>query len=98
MWVRAGIKRILGINLFHAGHELFWVRFPQSREELDTIRSYVEDGNLKPSLDSVVDLDDAGVQGVFEKLNSRRTKGKLSVKMVPDAGGVVGEDMDTTDG
>jgi hypothetical protein len=28
-WVRAGLKRTVGLNLFSAHKELFWVRFPQ---------------------------------------------------------------------
>jgi len=81
MWIVAGIKRLCGLNLFQRGHELFWVRFPNSSGELESLRGYAEAGKLHPRLAAVLPLTSEGVQEAFRQLHSRRTQGKIVVQV-----------------
>ena len=46
-WIKAHIRRFIGVNLFGSRRELFWVRFPESTGYLKTLKRYCEEGKLK---------------------------------------------------
>jgi len=41
-WARAGLKRMLGVNLFARGSELFWIRFHGCAPDLETLRALAD--------------------------------------------------------
>jgi len=50
-WFKAGLKRLFGLNLFPHNRELFWVRFPDTRDDLDRLAAAAE-GASSPSSSS----------------------------------------------
>ena len=40
--VRAGIKRIIGFNLFRIGEEFFWIKFPYSSCDLIELKQFAD--------------------------------------------------------
>eukprot|EP00051_Salpingoeca_urceolata_P019441 m.284364 g.284364 ORF g.284364 m.284364 type:complete len:440 (+) comp19423_c0_seq11:2104-3423(+) len=83
-WVQAGAKRVLGLNTFGAGHELFWVRFPYSQHELERLTAMVERGALRPTVQAILPFDDDGVQEAFRRLHTRKARGKLTLAIAID--------------
>eukprot|EP00039_Didymoeca_costata_P016245 m.287692 g.287692 ORF g.287692 m.287692 type:complete len:375 (+) comp16364_c0_seq1:111-1235(+) len=80
-WIASGLKRTIGLNCFSRSHELAWVKFPNSVDDLKALTTFVETHNLRPVLDSKLPLTEEGVQLAFRKLNSRRTAGKIALTM-----------------
>ena len=81
-WVCAWIKRNFKINLFARGRLLFWVRFPYSTKYLESLTKIVQDGKLKVVVSSVLPFSEGGVQKGFQMLKSRKTKGKIVIKII----------------
>lgn len=82
-WFAAGLKRTVGINLFHGKSELFWVRLSQSSSELDTLRKAVDEENVKPYVLQTFPFTEEGVAQAFNALKSRRVRGKIVLTIVP---------------
>ena len=84
-WVKAGIKRRMGLNLFRKNRELFWVRFPQSAPFLEELRNDFIDceGPLKlsPTISKELPFSIVGVREAFQLMHKRRTVGKIVLKV-----------------
>jgi len=84
-WVKAGIKRKIGLNLFSKNRELFWVRFPKSAPFLEELRNDFIDleGNLKlrPTIATELPFSIEGVREAFQLMHKRRVVGKLVLKV-----------------
>lgn len=79
-WIRAGLQRVLGIKLWSNPHDqLFWIRFPKSKDELKTLKQWAEEGKLKPYVGVVFNLNQ--VSEAFEMILSRRLQGKVVVQV-----------------
>ncbi|KAG5189953.1 chaperonin 10-like protein [Tribonema minus] len=83
-WATAGCKRALGVNLFREGRELFWVRFPDSAQELRQLAEWADAGRLKPAVASVHPLSADGVAQAFADLRGRRVRGKVAIAVAPE--------------
>ena len=59
-WITAGLKRTIGWNLFGGQKELFWVRFPRSHDDLDTIRRMCEESKIVPLIAREVQMGNIG--------------------------------------
>ena len=82
-WLRAGVKRVLGVNLFPKGRELFWIRFPGCGKDLEALRAMADaaesERRVQPRVAQTFPLTSRGVRDAFAALHSRRTVGKLVV-------------------
>jgi NADPH:quinone reductase-like Zn-dependent oxidoreductase len=84
-WIRASLARP---NIFphwlvwqDTMERLFWIRFPKSSGELESLREFVEAGHLKPQIAKVIPhLTAAGVQEGFDDILQRRVQGKIVVR------------------
>ena len=85
-WCAAGLKRVLGINLFGKDSELFWVRFPRSSEELRTLKLAVDEHNVKPYISEALSFNEENVARAFELLKGRRTRGKIVLRLIDEVG------------
>eukprot|EP00164_Ancoracysta_twista_P010096 GFYU01015122.1.p1 GENE.GFYU01015122.1~~GFYU01015122.1.p1 ORF type:complete len:378 (+),score=129.02 GFYU01015122.1:45-1178(+) len=83
-WVRAGLKRTVGLDLFPADSMLFWVRFPASSAALAEVTGLVEKGALKPKIYKEVAFTEEGVREAFRNLHERRVVGKIVVRLCPE--------------
>lgn len=83
-WIRAHCKRFLHVDLFAPGRELFWVRFPNSRAQLETLRELCGAGKLAVSLTHTLPLTLDGVREAFALQMSRRTTGKIALVSAAD--------------
>ena len=80
-WVKAGLKRVAGVNAFPPRRELFWITFPNCANDLETLRALADEKGLRPSIETVVPLTDDGVREAFRRLKSRRTRGKIAIEV-----------------
>lgn len=83
-WLKAGLKRVCGIDLFAKGRELFWIRFPGCRKDLDSLRALADGAEdtsrgIKPRIAQTHPLTSEGARAAFAALHSRRTVGKVVV-------------------
>ena len=84
-WIRAGLERTAGVGCWRDRHEkLFWIRFPHSSRELQTLTEWVNDGKLKIKLEKVYDFSPEGVRDAFSALLSRRVRGKVVINVRSD--------------
>ena len=84
-WVRAGIKRIIGFNLFRRGEELFWIKFPYSSFDLIQLKQFAENKSMKPHVSREIPFEDIeAIRKGINDLLGRRVKGKLVVRINPD--------------
>jgi NADPH:quinone reductase-like Zn-dependent oxidoreductase len=84
-WVRAGLERTTGLNCWKTTHEkLFWIRFPKSSHELRQLQEWAESGKLTPTVSNVYDFSVSGVQAAFDEILSRRTVGKVVVRVLTE--------------
>jgi len=79
-WMRLIFSTRCGLNLHRKDFRLF-VSHPDGGQ-LKQLADWVVDGKLKPLLDSRVPFTEAAVLGAYEKLESRRVKGKLVVDII----------------
>jgi NADPH:quinone reductase-like Zn-dependent oxidoreductase len=79
-WTRALLSKALGFNLQRAHYSLVLKR--PDAAQLAQVAQWVEQGKLKPLVDTTYQFEEAQVHAAFDKLKSRRTKGKLVVTMV----------------
>ncbi|KAJ1460616.1 hypothetical protein M885DRAFT_593387 [Pelagophyceae sp. CCMP2097] len=80
-WCRAGLKKC-GVDTFRGAFKLFWITMPHASEWLAEAAALVDACGLKPRVEAVA-FESAGLCEAFEKLRSRRTKGKLVVDVSP---------------
>ena len=78
-WIKAHVKRFLGVNLFEKGRSLHWVRFPNATPYLKQLKEIIEAGGLKPTIGQVFPLTSKGVQGAFNNIMTRRSVGKIVI-------------------
>ena len=78
-WLKAGVKRVSGIDLFAKGRELFWIRFPGCGKDLEALRALAEEKRIKPRVAQTFLLTSRGARDAFAALHSRRTVGKVVV-------------------
>ena len=78
-WLKAGVKRVSGIDLFAKGRELFWIRFPGCGKDLEALRALAEEKRIKPRVAQTFPLTSRGARDAFAALHSRRTVGKVVV-------------------
>lgn len=82
-WVRAGIQRTMGFKLWRNPHDqLFWIRFPNSSDELKELAEWAENGDLAPHVGETYQLNQ--VSDAFAKILSRRVSGKVIVRVSED--------------
>lgn len=86
-WIRAGMARTLAI--FPAAwfwpdrHErLFWIRFPNSSQELQQIADWVDEGKLAAHVSKVYKMTAPDIQLAFQDLLGRRVRGKVVIRIV----------------
>jgi NADPH:quinone reductase-like Zn-dependent oxidoreductase len=66
-------------------HEkLFWMRLPKSSLELRQLQEWAESGKLTPTVSNVYKFSVAGVQAAFDEILSRRTVGKVVVRVLTE--------------
>ena len=96
-WLKAHIKRFLRFNLFPNNRELFWVRFSNSSEQLETLCDYCESGKLMPIVSKHLPFTQLGVHEAFIHQLNRRTVGKMVIDIIPDfeEGVLTGEEEKT---
>ncbi|KAJ1490835.1 hypothetical protein T484DRAFT_1600347, partial [Baffinella frigidus] len=75
-WLRAGVRRTLGFNLFPKDRELFWIVFPHTSEALAQLAAWADAGKLRPRVASEVPLEIGAVRQAFANLHGRRVVGK----------------------
>lgn len=80
-WIAAGLKRTIGLNFFPKESELFWVRFPESEQELDRLRRMIEEKKLKPFISRIYPFTEDGVRDAFLALKERRNVGKIVIQV-----------------
>lgn len=80
-WVRAHVRRFLGVNLFAKGRELFWVRFPGSAADLAALARFCAAGQLKVTLAHCLPFTEEGVRQAFRLQMSRRIVGKIAIQI-----------------
>jgi NADPH:quinone reductase-like Zn-dependent oxidoreductase len=82
-WITALVVRKFGLcSTKKCGKdELFWVRFPKTSEELDIINKAVEEYGILPFVSVVLPFSENGVIESFNRLRSRRTVGKIVVRI-----------------
>ena len=84
-WVRAGLKRSIGLNLFGKNNELFWVRFPNCSPFLKELSENFIDNDLnfqlKPRIAAELPFSEKGVRDAFQYMHQRRTVGKVVLKV-----------------
>jgi NADPH:quinone reductase-like Zn-dependent oxidoreductase len=91
-WIRAGLERTCGLNCWKDKHEkLFWIRFPKSSHELRQLQEWAESGKLTPTVSNVYDFTETGVRAAFDAILSRRTQGKVVVRVLAEEDGAVQE-------
>ena len=73
----------MGLNLFSADKELFWVRFPQSAGALQELSGMVERAALRPRVSEIQFIEE-DVREAFRKLHSRRVVGKQVIRIADD--------------
>ena len=78
-WLKAGVKRVSGVDLFAKGRELFWIRFPGCGKDLEALRALAEEKRIKPRVAQTFPLTSRGARDAFAALHSRRTVGKVVV-------------------
>ncbi|CAF1643846.1 unnamed protein product, partial [Didymodactylos carnosus] len=71
-WAFAHVKRFFGVNCFSKGRLLFWVRFPDSTQRLESLRQFCEANQLKVAIANRMLFTDEGVQEAFRLQMSRR--------------------------
>lgn len=80
-WAKAAIKRVIGLNCFEAGRELFWIDPFRCTAQLAALRQAIDEGKLRPQVSATMSFTDGGVQSAFRQLRSRRVVGKLAVDL-----------------
>jgi NADPH:quinone reductase-like Zn-dependent oxidoreductase len=96
-WIRAGLERTTGLNCWKNKHEkLFWIRFPKLSHELRQLQEWAESGKLTVTVSNVFDFDFSvsGVRAAFEKILSRRTVGKVVVRVLAEEDGVAEQEQE----
>ena len=83
-WFWAGCERLLPVTCFRGKEKLFWIRLPQSSQDLQLLAKWVTEGKLKPKIAREVDFCPEAVQEALDELLSRRVKGKLVVRLVQE--------------
>ena len=82
-WLKAGVKHVLGVNLFAKGRELFWIRFPGCGKDLEALRALADgaesERRIQPRVAQTFPLTSRGARDAFAALHSRRAVGKLVV-------------------
>lgn len=84
-WFFAGMERTLPITCFRGKEKLFWIRFPKSSGELQTLAQWCHDGLLKPLVSREVDFSPEAVHDAMNQIMSRRVQGKLVVKIAAES-------------
>ena len=83
-WIRAGTKRLIGLNLFPQDCELFWIKFPHSSGDLKQLSEFIEAGKVKPYISREIPYDIMEIRRALNDIISRRVKGKIIVRLSPD--------------
>lgn len=82
-FTRSILSKLLRINLQRRNFAIFLAR--NDGPGLARIVDWVASKKMKVIIDSQVPFTEAGVHSAFDKLKSRRTKGKIVVGVLPDA-------------
>ena len=84
-WIKAAIKRFISVNLFSKSFELFWIKMPNCTPYLNVLKELVEQPEgkrqLVPKIDQELEWTEESVCMAFEALRSRRTAGKIVLRM-----------------
>ena len=84
-WIKAAIKRFISVNLFSKSFELFWIKMPNCTPYLNVLKELVErpegECQLVPKIDQELEWTEESVCMAFDALRSRRTAGKIVLKM-----------------
>jgi NADPH:quinone reductase-like Zn-dependent oxidoreductase len=79
-WMRLIGSTRCGVNMHRSAFKLFVSRTDGA--QLAQLMGWVVAGSLKPHLDARVPFEEAAVLAAYDKIKSRRTKGKLVVDIV----------------
>jgi NADPH:quinone reductase-like Zn-dependent oxidoreductase len=94
-WIRAGLERTTGLNCWKNKHEkLFWIRFPKSSHELRQLQEWAESGKLTVTVSNVFEFSVSGVRAAFDEILSRRTVGKVVVRVLVEEDAVVEQEQE----
>lgn len=80
-WIRAGVARQTGLNLFSFRKKYELVMVNQSQEYLLELAQLVETGLLKINIHEEVDFTESDILGAFELMRGRHVRGKVIVRM-----------------
>lgn len=83
-WMKAGLKRTIGIDLFSPKKELVWVQFPNSSEQLYQINEWIEQGLLKVHISGVCEFNEESIRQAFQEIRSRHVVGKLVLRVISE--------------
>jgi NADPH:quinone reductase-like Zn-dependent oxidoreductase len=79
-WFRAGCERVLPFSCF-GKEKLFWIRFPNSSDELQQLQEWADERKLKPHVSKVMDFTADQVQEAFDMILDRRVQGKIVIQV-----------------
>jgi reticulon-4-interacting protein 1, mitochondrial len=81
-WFYAGCERILPyVTCFRGKEKLFWIRLPNSSNDLKLLATWCTEGKLKPTISQHIPFSPDAVQEALDTILSRRVKGKLVVQI-----------------
>jgi len=81
-WAMALLLRILKINCFRRGFELFWIKMPGCSKMLQLLKSLCDDYDLCPAVSCEREFNEQGCQGAFDDMRSRRVSGKVVLNII----------------
>eukprot|EP00298_Acanthocystis_sp_HF-20_P015651 c21212_g1_i3.p1 GENE.c21212_g1_i3~~c21212_g1_i3.p1 ORF type:complete len:235 (+),score=116.57 c21212_g1_i3:54-758(+) len=74
-WVSSIFKSMTGLS--YGNSTLFLCK--ENRADLETIKDMVEKNQIKPVIDEEVQFEEEKIEKAFQKLKSRRTRGKIVI-------------------
>mmetsp|Transcript_3224 Transcript_3224/g.12317 ORF Transcript_3224/g.12317 Transcript_3224/m.12317 type:complete len:134 (+) Transcript_3224:873-1274(+) len=87
-WCKAALKRLFGWTwVFPGDAELFWVRFPDTVDDLVSLAAAADHGLAAPHVAHEFPFSARGVEAAFAQLRTRRTRGKVIVRVGGGEGG-----------
>jgi NADPH:quinone reductase-like Zn-dependent oxidoreductase len=81
-WFYAGCERVIPyVTCFRGKEKLFWIRLPNSSNDLNLLGTWCMEGKLKPTINQIIPFSPDAVQKALDTILTRRVKGKLVVQI-----------------
>jgi reticulon-4-interacting protein 1, mitochondrial len=85
-WFYAGCERVIPyVTCFHGKEKLFWIRFPNSSNDLKLLATWCREEKLKPTISQIIPFAPDAVQEALDTILSRRVKGKIVVQIAEES-------------